>query len=101
MAKKLYVGNLSYDTTEDSLKNAFAEAGAVESVTIIKDKFSGRSRGFAFVEMTNDEEAEKAIGIFNEKDLDGRNLVVNEAKPMTDRPPQRKERGFDRKRNDF
>ena len=101
MAKKLYVGNLSYDTTEDSLKNAFSEAGAVESVTIIKDKFSGRSRGFAFVEMTNDEEAEKAVGMFNEKDLDGRNLVVNEAKPMTDRPPQRKERSFDRKRNNF
>ena len=101
MAKKLYVGNLSYDTTEDSLKSAFGEVGAVESVTIIKDKFSGRSRGFAFVEMVNDEDAEKAIGMFNEKDLDGRNLVVNEAKPMTDRPPQRRERNFDGKRNDF
>ena len=101
MAKKLYVGNLSYDTTEDSLKDIFTEAGAVESVAIIKDKFSGRSRGFAFVEMTNDEDAEKAIGMFNEKDIDGRNLVVNEAKPMADRPFQKKGRDFDRKRNDF
>jgi RNA recognition motif-containing protein len=101
MAKKLYVGNLSYDTTEDSLKEAFSAAGAVESVAIIKDKFSGRSRGFAFVEMTNDEDAEKAIGMFNEKDLDGRNLVVNEAKPMTDKPFERKDRTFDRKRQNY
>ncbi len=88
MAKKLYVGNLSYDTSEEELKNVFAEAGAVESATIIKDKFSGRSRGFGFVEMSNDEEAEKAIEMFNKKDIDGRNLVVNEARPMTERPPQ-------------
>ncbi len=90
MSKKLYVGNLSYDTTEDSLKDTFSEVGAVESVAIIKDKFSGRSRGFGFVEMTNDDDAKKAIEMFNEKEVDGRNLVVNEAKPMTDRPPQRR-----------
>ena len=97
MAKKLYVGNLSYDTTEDSLKEAFSEAGAVESAAIIKDKFSGRSRGFGFVEMTNDEDAQKAIDMFNEKEVDGRNLVVNEAKPMTDRPPQRRGGDFEGK----
>ncbi len=92
MAKKLYVGNLSYDTNEDSLKNLFSEAGNVESAMIIKDKFSGRSRGFGFVEMTNDDDAQKAVDMFNEKEIDGRKLVVNEAKPMTDRPPQRGER---------
>ncbi len=86
MSKKLYVGNLSYETNEDSLKEAFAEAGAVESASIIKDKFSGRSRGFGFVEMVNDEDAQKAIDLFNEKEVDGRKLVVNEARPMTDRP---------------
>ena len=96
MAKKLYVGNLSYDTTEDSLKETFSEAGAVESVAIIKDKFSGRSRGFGFVEMTNEEDANKAIEMFNEKSVDGRNLVVNEAKPMTDRPNKG---NFDRKKD--
>ncbi len=99
MAKKLYVGNLSYDTDEDALKSTFAEAGAVESVTIIKDKFSGRSRGFGFVEMENDDDAQKAIDMFNEKDIDGRKLVVNEAKPMTDRPPQRGGRDFGGKRD--
>ncbi len=99
MAKKLYVGNLSYDTTEDSLKETFSEAGTVESVAIIKDKFSGRSRGFGFVEMAKDEDAEKAIEMFNEKDVDGRNLVVNEAKPMTDRPPQKRGGDFGGKRD--
>jgi RNA recognition motif-containing protein len=89
MAKKLYVGNLSYNTTEDSLREVFAEVGAVASTSIIKDKFSGRSRGFGFVEMENDDDAQKAIEMFNEKDVDGRKLVVNEAKPMTERPPQR------------
>ncbi len=100
MANKLYVGNLSYDTTEDALKDVFAEAGTVDSVAIMKDKFSGRSRGFGFVEMGSDEEAKKAIDMLNEKDLDGRKLVVNEAKPMTDRPPQRGGRNFER-REDF
>jgi cold-inducible RNA-binding protein len=105
MAKKLYVGNLSYDTTEDILKDVFSEAGEVESATVIKDKFSGRSRGFGFIEMANDDDAQKAVDMFNEKDVDGRKLVVNEAKPMSDRPPQRGGNGggrnFDRKRNDF
>lgn len=79
------MGNLSYRTTQDSLKEAFSKAGDVESTTVITDKFSGRSRGFGFVEMTNDEDASKAIEMFNGKDLDGRTLTVNEAKPMEQR----------------
>ena len=85
MAKKLYVGNLSYETTDERLNEVFSEAGAVESATVIKDKFSGRSRGFGFVEMANDEDASKAMDMFNEKEIDGRRLIVSEAKPMTPR----------------
>ncbi|MDD4062289.1 MAG: RNA-binding protein [Candidatus Pacebacteria bacterium] len=85
MAKKLYIGNLSYETNADRLKEVFSEAGAVETASVITDKFSGRSRGFGFVEMTNDEDAQKAIDMFNEKEIDGRKLIVNEAKPMTPR----------------
>lgn len=81
MGKKLYVGNLSYDTTDDSLKDAFAQAGTVESANVIMDKMSGRSRGFGFVEMASDDEAKKAIDMWNEKELDGRPLRVNEARP--------------------
>lgn len=86
MAKKLYVGSLSYDTTSDGLRAAFAAAGTVTSATVIMDKMSGRSKGFGFVEMANDDEADKAITMFNGKELDGRTIVVNEARPMTDRP---------------
>lgn len=86
MAKKLYVGSLSYDTTSDGLRAAFAGAGTVESATVIMDKMTGRSKGFGFVEMATDEEAEKAITMFNGKELEGRTIVVNEARPMTDRP---------------
>ena len=85
MAKKLYVGGLSYDTTEATLKDAFAAAGTVESATIIIDKMTNRSKGFGFVEMSSDEEAAKAIEMFNGKDLDGRNVTVNEARPMAPR----------------
>jgi len=94
MAKKLYVGNMSYDTTEDSLKDHFSQAGAVESAIIIKDKMSGRSKGFGFVEMSSDEEAQAAIDAYNGKELDGRTITVNEARPMEDRP--RREGGFNR-----
>lgn len=89
MAKKLYVGSLSYNTTDDSLKNHFSAAGAVTSATIIMDRMSGRSKGFGFVEFENDEDAVKAIEMFNGKELDGRSLMVNEARPMTERPPRR------------
>jgi RNA recognition motif-containing protein len=82
MEKKLYVGSLSYGTTEEGLKEYFSQAGQVESVTIIKDKFSGRSKGFGFVEMSTEDEAQKAIEMFNDKEFDGRKLTVNEARPM-------------------
>ena len=92
MSKKLYIGSLSYTTTNDSLKAAFAQAGAVDSATVIMDKMSGRSRGFGFVEMPNDAEATKAIEMWNNKELDGRKIIVNEARPMDDRP--RRNGGF-------
>ena len=85
MGTKLYVGNLSFRTTSEELREAFATAGTVESATVIEDRDSGRSRGFAFVEMATAEEAAAAIEQFNGKDFGGRNLTVNEAKPRTDR----------------
>jgi len=89
MAKKLYVGNLSYSTTDASLSAAFAQKGAVEAANVIIDKMTGRSRGFGFVTMTNDEEALAAIESMNGTELDGRQLTVNEAKPLSERPPRR------------
>ena len=86
MTNKLYIGSLSYDTTEDSLKDFFASAGTVSSASIIIDKFSGRSKGFGFVEMSNEDEAKKAIEELNGKELDGRSIVVDEAKPMEKKP---------------
>jgi len=86
MAKKLYIGGLPYSTTDDQLRDAFAEAGTVESATIIIDKMSGRSKGFGFVEMSSEEEAQKAIDMWNGKDFGGRSLTVNEARPMEERP---------------
>jgi RNA recognition motif-containing protein len=85
MTKKLYVGSLSYNTTEDQLRDLFAAHGAVESARIIIDKFSNRSKGFGFVEMSSDEEAQKAIEGMNGKEVDGRTLVVNEARPEAPR----------------
>jgi len=79
---KLYVGGLPYETSEDELKEHFSQAGAVNSATIITDRISGRSKGFGFVEMSSDEEAKKAIEMFNNQDFNGRNLVVDEARPM-------------------
>ncbi len=88
MSNKLYIGNLSFNTTEDELKDYFAQAGQVASCSIIMDKFTQRSRGFGFVEMSTPEEAQKAIDDFDGKDLDGRSLRVNIAKPREDRPPR-------------
>lgn len=88
MAKKLYVGGLSYTTTQEGLKEAFSQAGTVTSATIITDKFSGRSKGFGFVEMSTDEEADAAIALWNGKELDGRRLTVNEARPLEPRAPR-------------
>ena len=84
MSNKLYVGNLPYSVTEEDLKKFFAEAGSVESATIIADKISGRSKGFGFIEMSSEEGAKKAVDSFNGKDMDGRSLVVNEARPKKD-----------------
>ncbi|HUU17023.1 MAG TPA: RNA-binding protein [Sedimentisphaerales bacterium] len=81
----IYVGNLSHQTTEDDLRQAFEVFGQVESVNIIKDRFSGESRGFGFVEIASKEEAQKAIEEMNGKDLMGRAVNVNEARPKTDR----------------
>jgi RNA recognition motif-containing protein len=85
MPTKLYVGNLSFRTTSDDLRDAFSQAGTVESASVIEDRETGRSRGFGFIEMATPEEAAAAIEMFNGKDLGGRNLTVNEAKPKTDR----------------
>ena len=85
MDVKLYVGNLSYTTTEDDLRTLFAKAGQVESVALIKDRDTGRSKGFAFVEMNTQAEAEGAISMLNGFNLDDRELKVNLAKPREDR----------------
>ena len=82
MAKKLYVGGISYSSTEDGLKDYFSQAGEVVSAAIITDKMTGRSKGFGFVEMSSDDEAAKAIEMFDGKEFDGRTLKVNEARPM-------------------
>ena len=82
----IYVGNLSRDVVESDLKEAFQAFGEVTTASIIKDKFTSESRGFGFVEMPNKDEAEKAIAGLNGKDLKGRNLTINEARPRTDRP---------------
>jgi len=82
----IYVGNLSRDLTEAELREAFAAFGEVSSASIIKDKFSGETRGFGFVEMSNKDEADKAISSLNGKDLKGRTMTVNEARPRTDKP---------------
>ncbi|MCR4287660.1 MAG: RNA-binding protein [Deltaproteobacteria bacterium] len=84
MAKKLYVGNLSYKTSEDDLREAFAAAGEIQSVKIITDE-TGRSKGFGFIEMANDEEAAKAISTLNGSTLMERSLIVNEARPQTEK----------------
>lgn len=89
MSKKLYVGNLSYDTTDETLRDAFSKSGTVEEAAVLKDQVSGRSRGFGFVTMADDEGASNAIQMWNDHELDGRNIKVNEARPKTDRPPRR------------
>ena len=86
MGKKLYVGGISYSTTDDGLRAAFAQAGNVASAFVIMDKMTGRSKGFGFVEMATEEEAKQAIDMWNGKELDGRRLLVDEARPMEQRP---------------
>lgn len=87
MANKLYVGNLSYGTTQETLREFFSQAGEVQSAIIIVNKVSGRSKGFGFVEMSSEEEAKKAIEMLNGQELDGRNIIVDIARPQK---PKRK-----------
>lgn len=86
MATKLFVGSLAWATNDDSLKDFFSAAGTVASANVIMDRESGRSKGFGFVEMSSDEEAKKAVEELNGKELDGRPIVVNEARPRAERP---------------
>ncbi len=86
--KNIYVGNMDYSTSEQDLRGLFEQYGQVDNVSLAKDKFSGQSRGFGFVEMANDAEAEKAISELNGKQLGKRNLTVNEARPREARPPR-------------
>lgn len=96
MAKKLYVGNLAFETTESDIKDLFAQIGSVDSCDLILDRYTSKSRGFAFVEMSSDEEAQKAISEINGKEIDGRALTVNEAKPRENRGGGGGGRGGDR-----
>ena len=84
MGRKLYVGNLPYEIGETELQDLFARAGSVESVNVMRDQATGRARGFAFVEMSTDEEAQNAIRLLNGRDIGGRALVVNEARPRAE-----------------
>src|SRR5438034_10052790 len=86
MSTKLYMGNLAFQTTSEELQSLFAQAGTVESASVVEDRMTGRSRGFGFVEMATPEEATAAIEQLNGKEFAGRNLTVNEARPRTDRP---------------
>ncbi len=97
MAKKLYIGGIPYSTTEDDLKALFAEIGEVTSSAIIIDKMTGRSKGFGFIEMAKDAEADKAIAEMNGKDFQGRTLTVNEARPLEERAPRREFGGGNRR----
>ena len=85
MSMKLYVGNLSFQTSSEDLQQLFAQAGTVESASVVEDRETGRSRGFGFVEMSSNEEGQAAISQFNGKEINGRSLTVNEARPREDR----------------
>ncbi len=87
MGTKLYVGNLSFNTTENELQELFSQAGAVQEVTLMQDKFTGKSRGFAFVTMASEQDAQNAIAKINGQTVEGRALTVNEARPREARPP--------------
>ena len=94
MGTKLYVGNLPFNTTENELQELFSQAGAVQEVTLMQDRFTGKSRGFAFVTMGSDEEAQNAISKLNGQSIEGRSLTVNEARPREQRPPGGGGRGY-------
>ncbi len=101
MGKKLYVGNLPFSVTDESLASTFAQCGNVESAKIITDRDSGRSKGFGFVEMSNDDEAQAAINKFNGADMEGRAMTVNEARPMAPRESRGGFGGGNRDRGGF
>lgn len=101
MSKNIYVGNLSYSLTEEQLRDTFAPYGNVESAKIIKDAFTGRAKGFGFVEMSTPEEAQAAIDALDGKDISGRNMRVNLAKPRENNGGGRREGGFRRERRDY
>src|SRR5687767_14356463 len=92
MAARLFVGNIPYNATENDLQDHFAQAGVVVSVSILQDRTTGRSRGFGFVEMNSQDEANKAITLLNKQDFQGRPLTVDSAKPREDRGPARQDR---------
>ena len=94
MGTKLYVGNLSFNTTENELQELFSQAGAVQEVTLMQDKFTGKSRGFAFVTMGSETDAQNAISKLNGQTVEGRALTVNEARPREARPPGGGGRGY-------
>src|SRR5881392_4403124 len=94
MGTKLYVGNLPFNTTENELQEIFSQAGAVQEVTLMQDRFTGKSRGFAFVTMSSDEESQNAISKLNGHSIEGRSLTVNEARPREARPPGGGGRGY-------
>ena len=96
MATKLFIGGITWGTTDEMLAEAFAQAGEVVSAQVMKDRETGRSRGFAFVEMASDEAAQEAIKMWNDQELDGRQIIVNEARPREERPAG----NFNRGRND-
>lgn len=98
MAKRLFVGRLPYEVTSSQLEELFSQAGKVESVNVITDRFSGQGKGFAFVEMASDEEAQKAIQTLNGHNLNGRSIVVNEARPQEERS---KSGGYNASRGGF
>ena len=101
MGTRLYIGNLSYDATENDLRAFFEQAGSVIGCDVMFDKHTGRSKGFAFVEMASQEDANKAIETYDGKDFQGRSLAVNEARPRAERPPQYFGGGSDQRRGGF
>jgi cold-inducible RNA-binding protein len=94
MGTKLYVGNLPFNTTENELQELFSQAGAVQEVTLMQDRFTGKSRGFAFITMGSDEDSQNAISKLNGHAMEGRQLTVNEARPRESRPPGGGGRGY-------
>ena len=99
MAKRLFVGNLTYSATSAQLEELFSQVGKITSLNLITDKFSGQSKGFAFVELTTDAEADEAIKKFNNFELDGRKMVVNEARPQEKRDGSGGDRRYDKPRS--